>query len=154
MAIQPRIAKFDSPLWFGVAIDDDPIRRLLNQKVPWITHGSTFSSQSIGTGPWRDQGWKLHVSATPRCALEVLRAALDVLLAAGARFKVVNTMRQLAAMNSGMYASSQIGKFITVYPSDDAQAVLLAVELDRVTSGQCGPRVPTDRSLRPGSVVH
>ena len=153
MAIQPRVEKFDSPLWYG-AVDDDPIRRLLNQRVPWITHGSTFSSQSIGTGPWRDQGWKLHVSATPPCAVDVLRAALDVLLAGGARFKVVNTMRQLAAMNSGLYASSQIGKFITVYPSDDAQAVHLAIELDRATSGQRGPRVPTDRPLHPGSVVH
>ena len=154
MAIQPRVEKFDSPLWYGAAVEDDPIRRLINRRVPWITHGSTFSSQSIGTGAWRDQGWKLHVSATPRCAVDVLRAALDVLLGGGVRFKVVNTMRQLAAMNSGMYATSQIGKFITVYPSDDAQAVRLAVDLDRATSGQRGPRVPTDRPLRPGSVVH
>lgn len=154
MALHPHEEQFASPLWPAPSIDDDPIRRLLNQRVPWITHGSTFSNQAIGTGPWQDQGWKIHLSATPNSAVGVLSAALDVLLAEGARFKVVSSVRQLAAMNSGMYAIHQIGKFITVYPGDDEQAVRLATELDRVTEGQAGPRVPTDRTLRPGSVVH
>ena len=143
-----------SLLWSTLPVAKDPVRLLLNRRIPWITHGSTFSHQSIGTGPWPEQGWKLHVTATPRSAVKVLETALDVLLAEGARFKVVNLLRHLAAMNSGMFATSQIGKFITVYPSDDAQAVRLAVELDRATRGQSGPRVPTDRALCPGSLVH
>jgi len=57
-------------------------------------------------------------------------------------------------LNAGHFGLSQIGKYITVYPSDGGQAVRLAVALDRATSGRRGPRVPTDRTLKPGSLVH
>lgn len=139
---------------YDLPIEEDPIRLVMNRRVPWATHDETFSQQSFGTGPWPDQGWKLHVSATPFSAVEVLEAALDVLLADGARFKVLSSMRLLSALNSGLFGISQIGKFITVYPSNDDHAVRLAVSLDSVTRGYRGPRVPTDRALCPGSLVH
>ena len=135
-------------------LDPDPIRRLIDHRVPWAVHGPIFSQQSLGVGPALLQGWKLHVSATPFSAVEVLEAALEVLLAAGARFKVVNSTQLLTALNAGYLGLSQIGKFITVYPSDNGQAVSLAIALDKATSGGRGPRVPTDRPLRPGSLVH
>lgn len=134
--------------------EEDPIRNVVNRRIPWATHDESFSQQSFGTGPWPDQGWKLHVSTTPPLAAEVLEVVLDVLLGDGARFKVLNSIRLLSALNSGLFGISQIGKFITVYPSDDAHAVRLAVELDAATRGYRGPRVPTDRALRPGSLVH
>src|SRR4051812_29071439 len=132
----------------------DPIRRLIDKRVPWAGHGSVFDHQSFGTGPMLAQGWKLHVSATPFSAVPVLDAALDVLLDEGARFKVVNSVELLTLLNAGHFGVSQIGKYITVYPSDGGQAVRLAVALDRATSGRRGPRVPTDRTLKPGSLVH
>ena len=135
-------------------IEEDPIRLVLNRRVPWATHDENFSQQSFGTGPWPEQGWKLHLSATPRSAIEVLETALDVLLTDGARFKVLSSVRLLGAVNSGLFGISQIGKFITIYPSDDSHAVRLAVELDAVTRGHPAPRVPSDRPLRPGSLVH
>jgi len=146
-ALEP-LFRFDQP------IAEDPIRRALDRRVPWIIHDSVFSQQSFGSGRWPDQGWKLHVSATALSAVQVLESALDVLLAEGARFKVVGSTAQLAAMNAGELGTPQIGKFITVYPSDDTQAVRLAVSLDEATRGMCGPRVPTDRPLRPDSLVH
>lgn len=135
-------------------IEEDPIRSALNRRVPWMVHDATFSQQSFGTGAWPDQGWKLHVSATSLSAIPVLDAALDVLLRDGARFKVLNSIKLLTAANSGLFGISQIGKFITVYPNDDPHAVRLAVELDAATRGLSGPRVPTDRALRPDSLVH
>ncbi len=60
----------------------------------------------------------------------------------------------LDALNQGQDGLSQIGKFITVYPNDDAQAVRLAVALDEVTRGHSAPNVPSDRPLMPGSQVH
>jgi tRNA A-37 threonylcarbamoyl transferase component Bud32 len=138
----------------NLPIEQDPIRRLIDRRIPWAIHGDLFSQQSFGTGPWREQGWKLHVSATPLSAGEVLDAALDVLFAEGVRFKVVGSLGRLHTLNAGLFGISQIGKFITVYPSDDAQAVRLAVALDDATRGHRGPRVPTDRPLRPGSLVH
>src|SRR3954467_6261483 len=96
-------------------IEEDPIRLVLNRRVPWATHDESFSQQSFGTGPWPEQGWKLHLSATPRSAVEVL-----------------SSIKLLSAVNSGLFGISQIGKFITIYPSDDSHAVRLAVELDAV----------------------
>jgi hypothetical protein len=140
--------RYDQP------IEGDPIRLVLNRRVPWATHDDTFSQQSFGTGPWPEQGWKLHLSATPLSAVGVLEAALDVILIDGARFKVLNSIKLLSAVNSGLFGIPQIGKFITVYPSDDSHAVRLAVKLDAVTRRYRGPRIPTDRRLRPGSLVH
>jgi hypothetical protein len=100
------------------------------------------------------QGFKLHVSAGVSSAEEVLRRALPVLLAERVTFKVAGSRRMLAALNQGMGGMSQIGKFITVYPGDDAQAVRLAAALDGATRGLCGPVIPSDRALRPGSLVH
>jgi hypothetical protein len=101
-----------------------------------------------------EQGWKLHVSADVESAQAVLRRALPVLLAEDAGFKVVSSIPQLALLNHGMAGLSQVGKFITVYPKDDAQAVRMAVALNEATRGLRGPVVPSDRPLAPGSLVH
>lgn len=100
------------------------------------------------------QGWKLHVSAGVAAAGEVLRRALPVLLAENASFKVAASVRLLGALNEGDGSRSQVGKFITVYPNDDAQAVRLAVVLDAATRGLSGPPIPSDRPLTPHSLVH
>lgn len=108
----------------------------------------------MGRSSERDQGWKLHVSATIGSAATVLEHVLPILKAEDAQFKVAANLGCLGDLNEGLAGLSQVGKFITIYPLDDAQAVRLAVELDRVTAGLEGPRIPSDRPLRPGSLVH
>jgi serine/threonine protein kinase len=100
-----------------------------------------------------EQGWKLHISAGLSSAETLLRAVLPVLREAGVCFKVVSTMRQLRTLNHGFAGSSQIGKFVSVYSMDEAQAVELATALDRVTQGLRGPVVTSERPLYPGSRV-
>lgn len=100
------------------------------------------------------QGWKLHVSASAQHARAVLELALPVLLAEKATFKVVASEALLAEMNEGLWGRSQVGKFITVYPYDEAHAVRLAVSLERATADLAGPPVPSDRALRPRGLVH
>src|SRR6266487_2533605 len=104
--------------------------------------------------PTPEQGWKLHVSACGVSADRVLRSVLPVLLAEKATFKVISSVRWLDDLNQGSAGLSQIGKFITVYPHDDAQAVRLAVALDQATHGLPGPAILSDRPLAPGSLVH
>lgn len=101
-----------------------------------------------------EQGWKLHLSATVLSAGDVLRDALPILLAAPLRFKIAASESVLAALNAGEGGLSQAGKFLTVYPADDAQAVRLAGALDRATRGRRGPAILSDRPLAPGSLVH
>jgi hypothetical protein len=98
-------------------------------------------------------GWKLHVSATVHSAEEVLGRVLPLVLDEGVAFKVAASPSVLAALNEGEAGLSQVGKFITVYPRDDEQAVRLALSLDEATRGLAGPRVSTDRELRPGGLV-
>jgi len=100
------------------------------------------------------QGWKLHLSASEHSAAELLRRALPTLLEETASFKATASYAVLNDLNEGHGGMSQVGKFVTVYPNDDAQAVRLAVALDRAILGLRGPRIPSDRPLRVGSPVH
>ncbi|TMR07335.1 hypothetical protein ETD83_00870 [Actinomadura soli] len=100
------------------------------------------------------QGWKLHVSATPASAVEVLSRSLAVLLAGGSSFKFAAGHDHVAALNARNTSRGHSGKFITVYPRSDGEAVRLALELHRATEGLPGPRILSDRPYAPGSLVH
>ena len=125
----------------------------------WTVHGPSelmpgWIVVDRGAPPARAIGWKLHVSATTWAAEEVLGKALPVLLDSGAPFKVAASMQELDALNDGEAGVTQIGKFITIYPSDDEEAVELARRLDDATRGLPGPPIPSDRPLSPDSLVH
>ncbi|OLT13109.1 hypothetical protein BJF79_21130 [Actinomadura sp. CNU-125] len=104
--------------------------------------------------PRRPQGWKLHVSATPASAEEVLGRALRVLLESGSVFKFAASVDFVAALNARNTSRGHSGKFITVYPESDAEAVRIARELHEATKGLPGPRVLSDRPYAPDSLVH
>jgi serine/threonine protein kinase len=100
------------------------------------------------------QGWKLHISATVASATTVLGRVLPLLLVEDASFKVAASVNHLRELNEDNDSLSQIGKFITIYPRDNAQAVRLAAALDEATRGLRGPSILSDRPLVPGSLVH
>jgi hypothetical protein len=102
-----------------------------------------------------EQGWKLHVPATVLTACEVLRAVAPLLRGRGVLYKAPATLAELDKLNSGVhYGYSQVGKFITVYPRTDSEAVLLAKGLHRLTRGMKAPAVPFDRRYREGGCVY
>ena len=96
-------------------------------------------------GPWKysrrvtsddpAQGWKIHVSATLLSASDVFSRARLILAKHDALFKVPARLKFLATLNSGLSQFSQVGKFITVYSRNDAEAVRLAHELHAATRG-------------------
>jgi hypothetical protein len=96
----------------------------------------------------RAEGWKLHVSAGRANAGEVLQRVLPVLVQETASFKIAHSMAALDRLNQGRAGHSQVGKFITVYPNDDVQAVRLALALESATRGVPGPAIPSDRPRR------
>ncbi|HEY0398900.1 MAG TPA: class IV lanthionine synthetase LanL, partial [Acidimicrobiia bacterium] len=115
-------------------------------------------------GPWAlatpvgarspEQGWKLHVSATEASAADVLAATIPVLVAEAVPFKFAAGPRIVRLLNSTHADRASGGKFLTVYPADDEQAVRLAEACHRATAGLAGPVVLSDRAYRPGSLVH
>ena len=115
-------------------------------------------------GPWAfatpagarspEQGWKLHVSATEASAADVLSATVPLLVAEGVPFKFAATHKIVRLLNSTHADRASGGKFLTVYPADDAQAVRLAEACHQATEGLSGPVILSDRAYRPGSLVH
>ena len=99
------------------------------------------------TAKLHDQGWKLHVSADVSSAEEILRRTLPILLHESISFKMLSSLKHLAFLNQGGGGISQVGKFITIYPRNDAQAVELAKLLDMATQTLSGPHVPSDHPL-------
>jgi Lanthionine synthetase C-like protein/Protein kinase domain len=101
-----------------------------------------------------EQGWKLHISANILNGAEVLSRVLTVLLNEPVVFKVAGSVQALAALNDGTAGLSQIGKFITIYPVDDAQGVHLAIRLAAATKDLIGPSILSDRPLLRGGVIY
>ncbi len=136
-------------------VDDARFLEAISAAVP-----SGWRIERPRNGPWIGvrrratripaQGWKLHVSATVGSAAEVLERSLPPIVAEEVPFKLAASPEVLAALNEGEGGLEQAGKFLTVYPADDEQAVRLAVALDEATRGLRGPRVLTDRALRAG----
>ncbi|MFD5463168.1 class IV lanthionine synthetase LanL [Kitasatospora sp. NPDC127059] len=116
--------------------------------------GFWCTARPSASAPLPDQGWKLHVSAASVAGGEVLAAVTRVLAADPCDFKFAATEERLRELNSRNSERGSAGKFITVYPADDAQFQRLAAELDRATAGLPGPVVLSDRPYRPGSRVH
>ncbi|HSA52449.1 MAG TPA: hypothetical protein VLH10_20370 [Yinghuangia sp.] len=100
------------------------------------------------------QGWKIHVSAATHHAVAVLDRVCDIVVPRGVAFKCAADTQLLHMLNSRESDRSSSGKFITVYPHDDAGFTELADALDAATRGFVGPGIMSDRLYRPGGIVH
>ncbi|NEE31942.1 hypothetical protein G3M53_41680, partial [Streptomyces sp. SID7982] len=101
-----------------------------------------------------EQGWKLHLSATPLSAALVLAVAADVLVEERASFKFAGALDRVALLTGGRADRGGGGKFITVYPDEPELFRRLARRLHEATLGLRGPRILSDRPYAPGSLVH
>jgi hypothetical protein len=97
--------------------------------------------------PTRVAGWKLHVSATVTGVDPLFERVLPCLARHGAHFKMAADRDAIVQLGAGDFGEAQIGKVITVYPRNDAQAVALARELIEHSRGIVGPSVATDLHL-------
>jgi hypothetical protein len=93
------------------------------------------------------------VAATILSAREIFGRVLPILRKHSAWFKVPARLEFLAALNSGLGEFSQVGKFLTVYPRSDAEAVDVARELHATTRGLPAPKVPFDVPYCKNSLV-
>ena len=110
-----------------------------------------------GWSPWdwepRLQGWKVHVSATPDCAVETLARTTRVCVDYGVSFKFLPTLAGLTESSSKNQARGAAGKFITIYPDDDGQLGELLSVLASALKGQEGPYILSDLRYVPDAPV-
>ncbi len=103
--------------------------------------------------PALGHGWKLHLSARPDELPDLVDLVLPVLLRRTCDAKFAAGADVLRELNSGLRGPAAVGKAVTVYPAPD-EAEPLAVELGDVLAGRPGPRVVSDRRLRPDAPVY
>src|SRR5690606_15984733 len=90
------------------------------------------------------QGWKVHISACLDNAVRVLEKVWDYCLEHQLAFKFLRSPRVLLMRNSKYAGRGSSGKFITVYPRDDAETEKVCRELDQLLAGEPGPYILSD----------
>lgn len=138
----------------------DPIRRGVGEIASscadtYTVRGEPFwwHFDPVADRPTRRQGWKIHVSASPAHAAEVLRRVASVVVPRSCRWKAARSIDKLMDLSSPPSPVTQSGKFITIYP-DTGSVEELAAALDAVTAEFDAPVVPSDRRFRPHSNVY
>lgn len=96
------------------------------------------------------QGWKIHLSARPGDAAEILERTASLLIPLGVPFKFLLDKHLFTLANSKSWPRGSAGKFITVYPSDEKEFTDIAGKLAEATAGFAGPYILSDRRY-PGS---
>jgi serine/threonine protein kinase len=77
-----------------------------------------------------------------------------VLVSSGCAFKFAAGLAHVHTLVERTYSRAGGGKFITVYPASEDQFRQIATDLDEATLGLHGPKILSDRPLKPGSLVH
>ncbi|WP_306801462.1 class III lanthionine synthetase LanKC [Streptomyces sp. T12] len=95
------------------------------------------------------QGWKIHVSACLDDARNTLTAVWDYCVPRRVAFKFLPSEDNLLLSNAKYAPREASGKFVTIYPADEAQLETVLHELGSVLAGRPGPYVLSD--LRWGS---
>ncbi|MGC4806864.1 class III lanthionine synthetase LanKC [Micromonospora sp. DT233] len=111
----------------------------------WLIHSPAGDSLP-------QQGWKIHVSATLDNAERVLDAVWEYCVPRGLPFKFLRGPRTLLMRNSKYASRSASGKFVTIYPHDEAELELACKELDALLAGEAGPYILSDLRYGAGPV--
>jgi hypothetical protein len=114
-----------------------------------VEHEWTHAIPSVPDIP--SQGWKIHVSAIPVQAAEVLDAASGIFFDADVTFKYLSTPQRLSARNSKITPRGHAGKFITAYPTE-RQLHSTLEELENALLAFSGPYILSDKRWRSAPV--
>lgn len=99
-----------------------------------------------------EQGWKIHVSATPDSAEETVEAAWRVCRRLVLPWKFLRSRRIVTAMNTKYAGRATSGKTVTVYPRTEDGLRAALTELDGALHGRPGPYVLSDHRWNEGPV--
>lgn len=115
---------------------------------PWVFY--TFKGKKI-----KDQGWKIHVSATLDNAHEILEDVSKVLIDRQIAFKHIMDESSLLTINSKNGNRTNSGKFITIYPpTDEVFLELLDILYEQVKDKENGPYILSDKCWKDSNIFY
>jgi len=139
---------------------EDPLRWRAEEAFELATGEVPDGWRRGGAGPWvmlrpegiqlPKQGWKIHVSALPSNALEVLKPVADYLIEHKVAFKFLRGRALLHAYSMKYAPRAASGKLITIYPVDEAELERVLTGLDELVGGTDGPYVLSDLRFNNG----
>lgn len=91
------------------------------------------------------QGWKIHASATPDSADEVLEKIWSYCVAHELAFKFRRSKAIVEVINGKQADRSASGKFVTLYPVDDKELERTLTNLGSILADIPGPYILNDR---------
>ncbi|MFJ7018003.1 class III lanthionine synthetase LanKC [Streptomyces sp. NPDC101117] len=97
-----------------------------------------------------DQGWKIHVSACLDNAEHILSVVAAYCYDRGVAFKFLRSSALVQTQNAKYASRGSSGKFMTLYPVDDAALEGCLDDLDTALAGQAGPYILSDLRWRRG----
>ncbi len=101
------------------------------------------------------QGFKIHVSAAPMHALRVLGLVVPVCVEEGINFKIAGDRNLLHLLNSKLQSRGHAGKFMTIYPPDEARFKHVIERLYQHTRDEAvaGPYILSDRRYKDSKLI-
>ncbi|MFI0775786.1 class III lanthionine synthetase LanKC [Streptomyces sp. NPDC021212] len=106
----------------------------------------------VGADELPEQGWKIHVSATPENAESTIGAAWEVCRRLALPWKFLRSRQIVTAMNTKYANRATSGKTVTVYPRTEGELRTALEELDRAIGGRPGPYALSDHRWNEGPV--
>lgn len=97
-----------------------------------------------------EQGWKIHVSSTPETAPKVLEIVWTYCVDHQVTFKFVRSDMLLRLLNQKGNNRGSSGKFVTIYPCDEAELQNIMRNLEPALAGFEGPYLISDLRHRNG----
>ncbi|MFY1669892.1 class III lanthionine synthetase LanKC [Plantactinospora sp. WMMB334] len=135
---------------------DAPTRFALDGAVlpkGWRRHHSGFWTELHPEGrKLPAQGWKIHISAVPEQAAETLEIVAGICLPRRTTFKFLRSRTALLVASGKYMPRGSSGKFVTVYPAEEAELGGLLAELTAALDGRPGPYILSDLRIGPGPV--
>jgi hypothetical protein len=99
-----------------------------------------------------EQGWKIHVAAVPEQAATTLDTVAGICLPRRVAFKFLRSDKALGFSTDKYMPRPSSGKFITIYPNDEAGFADLLRALVRDLDGRPGPYILSDMRIERGPV--
>ncbi|MCY8981448.1 class III lanthionine synthetase LanKC [Bacillus halotolerans] len=103
----------------------------------------------------KEQGWKIHISATMNNAKDILKVVSQIIFKHQIPFKHIKDKQSLFNMNSKHGNRTSSGKFIAIYPSSDNMFFGLLNELyEELKHYENGPYILNDKSWKGSNVYY